>query len=89
MPDVRLDAMLREFAARTSLTSDATSLGDLFDDLERRFPRLRNRIRDETRRVRPFVRVFVNGEEVRDASGSSRTLGRQDHVDILQSIQGG
>ncbi len=89
MADVRLDGMLRAFAPTTRLTSAAGSIDALLDDLEGRYPRLRNRIRDETRRVRPFVKVFVNGVEVRAAELPARRLGPDDSVDILHSIQGG
>jgi sulfur-carrier protein len=89
LPEVRLDAMLRVFVPKTSLRSEATSLEALLDDLEARFPRLQRRIRDETRRVRPFVKVFVNGAEVKRDAGGAVPLAPNDHVDILHSIQGG
>ncbi len=81
--------MLRVYVPKTSLRSEATSIESLLDDLEERYPRLRRRIRDETRRVRPFVKVFVNGAEVRDGAREALRLAPDDHVDILHSIQGG
>lgn len=89
MASVRLDAMLREFAAARSLTTSATSVGALLDDLESRYPRLRFRLRDETGRLRPFVKVFLNGSEVDRGTGLAATIGPEDMVDILHSIQGG
>lgn len=89
MVAVRLDAMLREFAAKRELTTDATSVGGLIDDLEQRYPRLRFRLRDESGRVRPFVRVFLNGTEVDRSRPLEVALGPSDTVDILHSIQGG
>lgn len=89
MAEVRLDAMLKQFVPRTRLTSDAQNLDALLDDLEERFPRLRHRIRDETHRLRPFVKVFVNGEEVPAEAREATALREQDEVDILHSIQGG
>ena len=89
MVDVHLDSMLSQFVARRSLTTSARSIGALLDDLEARYPRLRHRLRDETEAVRPFVKIFVNGKEVRPRGDGGPRLGPKDEVDILHSIQGG
>jgi sulfur carrier protein ThiS len=89
MAEVRLDGMLSEFVPRTSVRSPARSVGALLDDLETRFPRLRHRLRDETHRLRPFVRIFVNGQSVPPDEVGDRRLRSGDSVDILHSIQGG
>jgi sulfur-carrier protein len=89
MAEVRLDAMLSDFVPRRTLRTKAASVGALLDDLETRFPRLKHRLRDETHALRPFVKVFVNGQEVRTRRGTATPLGPADRVDILHSIQGG
>jgi sulfur-carrier protein len=89
MAEVRLDAMLSAFVPRRTLTTKAATVDALLDDLETRFPRLRHRLRDETHVLRPFVKVFVNGEEVRAKRGTATPLRPKDEVDILHSIQGG
>ena len=89
MVEVLLDAMLSQFVPQRRCQSDATSLEGLIDELEARFPRLRFRLRDETRTMRPFVKIFVNGEEVPRESESSVRLSPRDEVQILHSIQGG
>jgi sulfur-carrier protein len=89
MPQVKLDGMLRDFVPRLSVDARAESVGGLFEELEGEFPRLRNRLRDESGAMRPFVRVFVNGEDVRGLDGLQTRIGPKDQVDILHSIQGG
>ena len=89
MPQVKLDQMLREFVPRLSVNAQADSVGGLLDELEEDFPRLRRRLRDESGAMRPFVRVFVNGEDMRGLDGLQTRLGPKDQVDILHSIQGG
>lgn len=89
MVEVHLDSMLSQFVARRNLTTRARSVGALLDDLEARYPRLRHRLRDETETVRPFVKIFVNGHEVRLRGDGGPRLGPTDEVDILHSIQGG
>jgi len=89
MVEVRLDAMLKEFASRTSLRSEAATVGGLLDELERQFPRLRFKLRDETGAIRPYVRVFVDGEDTSRSSGTRTSLSGARSVEILHSIAGG
>ncbi len=89
MATVRLDGMLSEFLRRRTMESGAPTVEALLDELEGDFPRLHHRLRDETRRVRPFVRVYVNGEEIGSLQGVATPLSTRDSVEILHSIQGG
>ncbi len=89
MPKVRLDGMLSEFVRRRTVESEATSVDGLIDELEGDFPRLRHRLRDETRTLRPFVRVYVNGQDIATLRGAQTPLAAGDSVEILHSIQGG
>ena len=89
MAEVRLDAMLKVYGPRAPLVTTAGSVDALIDELEARYPRLLHRIRDETRQLRPFVKVFVNGEELPRDEVPRRRLVGTDSIDILHSIQGG
>lgn len=89
MTQVYLDAMLAQYVPKRRFTTEATTVGGLIDDLEERFPRLRHRLRDETRTIRPFVKFFVNGEEVPREMGAAQPLAPADEVEVLHSIQGG
>jgi len=89
MLDVRLDAWLREYGARTHESLEADSVGQLLDALETRYPRLKFKIRDETGQIRPYVRVFVDGEDVSAAGGAAVSLVGVRSVAILHSIAGG
>jgi molybdopterin converting factor small subunit len=89
MAEVRLDPMLSQFVRRRHLSSSARSVGALLDELETEYPRLRHRLRDERETVRPFVKIFVNGREVRPREDGGPRLAPSDEVDILHSIQGG
>lgn len=62
------------------------NLHNLFADLEARFPGLRFRVVDEQQRLRPHMRVFVNGRAVRDLSVGLNT---GDEVAVLLALSGG
>jgi molybdopterin synthase sulfur carrier subunit len=89
MAAVRLDAMLKEFVPRRALTTSATTVRAMLEELESTYPRVRFRLRDETGAIRRYVKVFVNGDEVDRRTGLSTPLAANDTVDILHSIQGG
>ena len=89
MVSVRLDAMLKQFVPRRSVTTSAPTVRAALEELETRFPKVRWRLRDETVELRRYVHVFVNGESVTGRGGLSTPLAPDDTVDILHSIQGG
>ena len=89
MVEVRLDSWLREFGPKGRETVDADSVDHLLDALEGRYPRLRFKLRDETGRLRRYVRVFVDGEDVSGTTGGTTPLAGVRTIDILHSIAGG
>jgi molybdopterin converting factor small subunit len=89
---VRLPGVLAEHAGgQRSLTLDPSpeTVGQLLDALEGRHPRLSRRLRDETGALRRHVNVFVDGENVRAASGLETRLGPDAEVQVLPSVAGG
>lgn len=89
MVDVRLDGFLKTFGAASRIESTAPRVEELLEELELRYPKLRLKLRDETGAVRRYIRVFVNGEDIRNGAGNGTPLQPTDKVDILHSIQGG
>lgn len=67
---------------------DATgnSLAQLLASLDARYPGMRHRMIDEQNRIRPHIRLFVNGESV---SSLERRLAADDEVIIVAALSGG
>lgn len=65
------------------------TLADLLDALAAQHPTLCRRIRDETGRVRRFVNVYVDGEDVRWQDGLATAVRDGAVVQVLPSIAGG
>jgi len=70
---------------QSPVEAEGATLAELLADLDRRYPGIRFRMIDEQDRIRPHMRVFVNGEQARDLSMSLRPA---DDVQILQSLSG-
>jgi len=78
---------LRSYTGRQAdVEAEGATVGQLLDDLNRRYPGIRFRMIDEQDAIRPHIRVFVNGEQ---AWGLDTELHLSDEVQILQALSGG
>ncbi len=65
-----------------------TTLAEVFDDLEGRHPGLRDRLVDGGK-LRRFVNVYVNDEDVRFLGGLATPVADGDAVTVLPAVAGG
>jgi molybdopterin synthase sulfur carrier subunit len=87
---VRIPTPLRRFtggAEEVSVTGDTVAA--LVDDLERNHPGLKERICDEQGKVRRFVNIFVNGDDIRFLNNLETAIKAGDEVSIVPAIAGG
>jgi molybdopterin synthase sulfur carrier subunit len=68
---------------------DGKSVAELLADLERRYPGIKERICDEHGKLRRFVNVFVNDEDIRFMQGEQTAVKDGDEVSIIPAIAGG
>ena len=77
---------LRSYTGTREVDANGGSLAELLLELDRRYPGFRFRMVDEQDRVRPHIRVFVNGEQIFDLH---RPLHPADSIHIVQALSGG
>jgi len=83
---VVIPSPLRSYTKEREVQADGSPLAELVADLDRRYPGIRFRMIDEQDAMRPHVRFFVNGEQVRDLTLALRP---SDEVQIVQALSGG
>ncbi|MGA0609435.1 MoaD/ThiS family protein [Caldimonas sp. KR1-144] len=83
---VLLPEALRSYTHAARVEAAGATLDALFDDLDRRYPGLRFRVVDEQNRLRPNMRIFVNGLGVRDLGHG---LQAEDFVAVVLALSGG
>ena len=83
---VGIPSALRSYTREREVDGHGATLTELLADLERRYPGIRFRMVDEQDRVRPHMRVFVNGVQVFDLASA---LGAGDEIQIVQALSGG
>jgi len=71
---------------RREVEAEGSTVEELLVDLDRRYPGVRFRMIDEQNGIRPHIRIFVNGEQVRRLDTVLRAC---DEVQILQALSGG
>ena len=83
---VIIPSPLQSYTREREVEAGGSTLAEVVADLDRRYPGLRFRMVDEQDRLRPHVRVFVNGQQARDLATA---LGPGDEVQIVQALSGG
>jgi len=87
---VEIPSAFRRFTAGASkVDCQAATLVELLSQLEGRFPGMARHLRDESGRVRQFLNIYVNEEDVRFLGGESYTFREGDRVMLVPSIAGG
>ena len=68
---------------------EGSNVGELLKDLEKRYPGIQERICDEQGKLRRFVNIFVNEEDIRFLQGDQTAIKDGDDVSIIPAIAGG
>lgn len=83
---VHIPGALRSYTEASVVEAGGADLGALLAGLDRSYPGLRFRVVDEQDGIRPHIRIFVNGAQVRELS---QPLAASDEVIIVQALSGG
>jgi len=84
---VLIPAPLRSYTAdAAAVTALGKTLGELATDLDQRYPGMRFRVIDEQGQIRPHIKFFVNGAQMRSLA---EPLAEADEVLIVCALSGG
>jgi molybdopterin converting factor small subunit len=85
--EVRLAPLLHAYTKGVpAVRATGRTLGEVMDDLDRRFPGIRFRVIDEQDCVRRHMRCFVNETDARDAAVPVKN---GDEIYIVGALSGG
>ncbi len=86
----RVPTPLRKFTnGADEVAAQGGNVKALVDDLEKTYPGIKDRICDETGKVRRFVNVYVNGDDIRFLQNLETALKEGDNISIVPAIAGG
>jgi molybdopterin synthase sulfur carrier subunit len=87
---VRIPTPLRRFTGGAEEVAAAGgTVGAVVGDLERQFAGIKERLCDEEGRVRRFVNIYLNGDDIRFLSNLETAVKDGDELSIVPAIAGG
>ena len=86
---VRIPTPLQRLTAgKAEVTCRATSIAGLLEALESEHPGIKERL-TEGGKVRRFINIYVNGEDIRTLKAETTAVNDGDSVAIIAAIAGG
>jgi len=87
---IRIPTPLRRFTGGAEEVSvSGATVGSAVEELEKKHPGIKERLCDESGRVRRFVNVYVNGDDIRFLNSLDTPVKEGDEVSIVPAIAGG
>ncbi|MEW6007901.1 MAG: MoaD/ThiS family protein [bacterium] len=65
------------------------NVGDLIEELDATYPGIKERLCDEEGKIRRFINIFVNGEDIRFLNQDKTEIKDNGEVSIIPAITGG
>ncbi len=69
--------------------AEGTTIAEVVASLESQFPGIRERLCDDSGRLRRFVNVYVNNEDIRFQNNEETAVKDGDELSIIPAIAGG
>jgi molybdopterin synthase sulfur carrier subunit len=87
---VRIPAPLRKLTEnKTEIEANGKTVQELIENLEKKFPGMKDRLCDETGKIRRFINIYVNEQDIRFLENENTKLKDGDEVSIIPAIAGG
>jgi molybdopterin converting factor small subunit len=82
-------AFTRHTDGRKHFDSAAQNLSGLLTDIDKTFPALSTQIKGEDGKLRRFINIYVNDEDIRFLGGEAYAFQDGDEIMLIPSIAGG
>lgn len=87
---VRIPTPLQKLTQnKAEIECSGCSIRELIDNLEKDYPGLKERFYDESGKLRRFINIYVNEEDIRFLQKDQTVLKDGDEVSVIPAIAGG
>jgi sulfur-carrier protein len=87
---VRIPTILRTYTGgQAEVPADGGTLADVIESLEKNHPGISARVLDDTGKLRRFVNIYVNDDDVRFSEGLLTPVADGASVSIIPAVAGG
>ena len=90
MPKIHIPTPLRQYASKQpAVEVQGANVGEALSSLVSQHPDLRRHLYTDEGKLRAFVNVYLNDEDVRYLQKEATAVGDSDNISIVPSIAGG
>src|SRR5438477_940327 len=90
MPKIYIPTALRQYAGDSeAVTLSGVSVKEVLAGLTEKYPELKKHLFSEAGKLRSFVNIYVNDEDIRYARQEDTPVKENDEISIIPSIAGG
>ncbi|MCS7222251.1 MAG: ubiquitin-like small modifier protein 1 [Anaerolineae bacterium] len=90
MVTVNIPTPLRRLTGgQSKVQASGTTVLSVIEDLEARFPGIRDRLLDENGELKRFINIYVNEDEIRTLQGKETPVAEGDRISIVPAMAGG
>jgi len=90
MPKILVPTIMRKHTANnSSVEVDGSTVSEAIDNLTVTYPAVGELLRGSDGRLRAYVNVFVNGDDIRGLDGEQTGLTARDELLVLPAMAGG
>tara|TARA_B100000315_G_C14467557_1_gene536694 strand:- start:561 stop:839 length:279 start_codon:yes stop_codon:yes gene_type:complete len=87
---VRIPTPLQKLTGdKAEVAAEGSTVQELVDNLEQQFPGVKDRLCDEQGKLRRFVNIYVNEEDIRFLKQEATPVKDGDEVSVIPAIAGG
>ena len=74
---------------QSEVEAKGSNVKEIFENMEKNYPGIKERIYEEDGQLRRFINVYVNEEDIRFVNGESSSVKDGDEISIIPAIAGG
>jgi len=90
MPKIHIPTPLRQYTGKKpAVEVQGANVGEVLNGLVSQHPDLRRHLYTDEGKLRAFVNVYLNDEDVRYLQKEATVVADSDHISIVPSIAGG
>ncbi|MBI5417781.1 MoaD/ThiS family protein [Candidatus Poribacteria bacterium] len=87
---VRIPTPLRKLTNNNSeIAIDGKNIGELIENMEKSFPGIKARLCEDDGKIRRFINIYKNEEDIRFLQGKETSVSDKDEISIVPAIAGG
>jgi MoaD family protein len=87
--EVRVTSVLQRVVGAKSVQGEGGTVGQLLEDMDRRYPGFRQQITGEDGELHRFVNIYINDEDIRFLQLLDTPVKEGDVLSILPALAGG